>query len=95
MELMQKRWELLSKEVAELLEAHPELDPKVMQGLLFKVWDLNQQERRKENLWGVSIAKVASPQRIMPEELEELSPEEHALILASFRAVAMSSDEDE
>ncbi len=95
MELTQKRWELLGEEVAELLEAHPELDPKVMQGLLFKVWDLNQQESRKECLWGVPIAKVVSPQRIMPEELEQLSPEEHALILASFRAVARSSEEDQ
>ncbi len=94
MQLTQKRWEILGEEITGMLQSHPELDPEVMRGLLHKVWDLNQREGRKEHLWGVPIAKPVMPVHLSPEEWEGLSLEEHALILASFRALERSSDED-
>ncbi|MBI4310620.1 MAG: hypothetical protein HY681_02470 [Chloroflexi bacterium] len=93
MHLTKRRWTLLGEEVAGMLRSRPELDAEVMRGLIHKLREWDNKENAKEQLWGVAVAKTLAPLRLMPPELEGLSLEEHALILASFRVVARTWEE--
>ncbi len=91
MHLAQQRLDLLAEEIALMLRTHAELDPEVMRGLLQHVWDMSRRETKKGRLWGVRIANPRRAVHPTTEEWETFSPEERALILASYRAMARFS----
>lgn len=95
MHLTEMRLNLLEEEIALMLQAHAELNAEVVRGLLQKVWEMSQRERTKRRPWDVLITKPERKVHLTPEEWDSLSAEEQALILASYRAVARSSHEED